>query len=66
MEENVSDPLLAAAPVQSRLGALVQPQHHRDIRTVLVKEESSRSIRWNVEPAEDENASSPCRCYASL
>ncbi|XP_035527904.1 uncharacterized protein LOC118335618 [Morone saxatilis] len=69
VEENISDPPLVATTCQNR--AIVQPQHHRDIRTVLVKEEStlvlneiqatqgSRHIRWNVEPVNIENTSSP-------
>ncbi|XP_070690929.1 uncharacterized protein [Pempheris klunzingeri] len=69
VEENISDPTLVAPNCQNRQGASVQPQHHhRDIRTVLVKEESclvlheaqdSRHIRWNVEPVNNENTSSP-------
>lgn len=73
VEENISDPLLPAAACQNRQSAAVQPQHHRDIRTVLVKEETtlmlnevqaeegSGHIRWNVEPV-NENTSSPCEC----
>ncbi|XP_051261469.1 uncharacterized protein LOC127366520 [Dicentrarchus labrax] len=71
VEENISDPPLVATTCQNRQSAIVQPQHHRDIRTVLVKEESSlvlneiqatqgsRHIRWNVEPVNIENTSSP-------
>lgn len=74
VEENISDPLLAPATCQNRQNATVQSQHHRDIRTVLVKEEirfvlnevqdtqGSRHIRWNVEPINIENTSSPCKC----
>ncbi|XP_073342330.1 zinc finger protein 576, tandem duplicate 1 isoform X2 [Pagrus major] len=70
VEENISDPLLPAATCQNRQSAVVQPQHHRDIRTVLVKEETTLMlnevqaeegtghIRWNVEPV-NENTSSP-------
>ncbi|XP_036929840.1 uncharacterized protein LOC119005878 isoform X3 [Acanthopagrus latus] len=70
VEENISDPLLPVATCQSRQSAAMQPQHHRDIRTVLVKEETtlmlnevqaeegSGHIRWNVEPV-NENTSSP-------
>ncbi|XP_068592545.1 zinc finger protein 576, tandem duplicate 1 [Cebidichthys violaceus] len=69
VEENISDPPLVALTCQNRQSASVQPQHHRDIRTVLVKEESSlalheatqgsRHIRWNVEQVNIENSSSP-------
>ncbi|XP_042346599.1 uncharacterized protein LOC121946192 [Plectropomus leopardus] len=71
VEDNISDAPLVAPTCQSRQNASVQPQHHRDIRTVLVKEESSlvlneaqstqdsRHIRWNVEPLSNENTSSP-------
>ncbi|XP_071326730.1 zinc finger protein 576, tandem duplicate 1 isoform X2 [Trachinotus anak] len=71
VEENNSDPLLAAPTCQNRKSASVQPQHHHDIRTVLVKEESSlmlneaqasqgsRHIRWNVEPVSNENTATP-------
>ncbi|XP_074510110.1 zinc finger protein 576, tandem duplicate 1 isoform X1 [Sebastes fasciatus] len=72
VEENISDPPLVAPTCQNKQSASVQPQHHhRDIRTVLVKEESSlvlnetqatpgsRHIRWNVEPVNNENTSSP-------
>lgn len=74
VEENISEPSAAAASCQNRLSAVVQPQHHRDIRTVLVKEEStlvlnevqashaSRHIRWNIEPVNSENVASPCKC----
>ncbi|KAM8735618.1 zinc finger protein 576, tandem duplicate 1 isoform 3-T4 [Acanthopagrus schlegelii] len=70
VEENISDPLLPVATCQTRQSAAMQPQHHRDIRTVLVKEETtlmlnevqaeegSGHIRWNVEPV-NENTSSP-------
>ncbi|XP_029361252.1 zinc finger protein 576, tandem duplicate 1 [Echeneis naucrates] len=71
VEENISDPLLAAPTCQNRRSASVQPQHHRDIRTVLVKEESSLvlneaqaspdsgHIRWNVEPVSHKNTATP-------
>nr|XP_046256483.1 uncharacterized protein LOC124065276 isoform X2 [Scatophagus argus] len=71
VEENVSEPPLVAATSQNRQSAVVHPQHNRDIRTVLVKEECTlvlnevqttqgrRHIRWNVEPASTENTSSP-------
>lgn len=61
VEENSSHQPLTASTSQNRQTASVQPLHHRDIRTVLVKEESSlivndvpatngsRHIRWNVE-----------------
>ncbi|XP_045901306.1 uncharacterized protein LOC123968526 isoform X1 [Micropterus dolomieu] len=70
VEENISDPLLFAPTCQNRQSASMQPQHHRDIRTVLVKEENSlvlnevqstqgsRHIRWNVEPVSNETTSS--------
>ncbi|XP_044065384.1 uncharacterized protein LOC122882248 isoform X2 [Siniperca chuatsi] len=73
VEENISDPPLFAPTCQNRQSASVQPHHHRDIRTVLVKEESSlvlnevqamqgsRHIRWNVEPVSIENTSSPLK-----
>ncbi|XP_008284095.1 zinc finger protein 576, tandem duplicate 1 [Stegastes partitus] len=71
VEENSSDPLLLAATCQNRQSSSVQPHHHRDIRTVLVKEESSlvlneasathgsKHIRWNVEPVSNENTVTP-------
>ncbi|XP_034731245.1 uncharacterized protein LOC117946885 isoform X2 [Etheostoma cragini] len=71
VEENMSEPPLVAPTCKNRQSSSVQPQHHRDIRTVLVKEESSlvlneaqdtqasRHIRWNVEPVNIENTSSP-------
>lgn len=73
VEENSSNPPLAVSTSQSRQSASVQPLHHRDIRTVLVKEESSlmlndapatsgsRHIRWNVEPLSCENTVTPCK-----
>ncbi|XP_040901072.1 uncharacterized protein LOC121186413 isoform X2 [Toxotes jaculatrix] len=71
IEENISDLSLAAPTCHIRQSASVQPQHHRVIRTVLVKEESSlmlneaqasqgsRHIRWNVEPVNNENTATP-------
>ncbi|XP_026149912.1 zinc finger protein 576, tandem duplicate 1 isoform X2 [Mastacembelus armatus] len=71
VEENFSDPQLVAPTCQNRQSASVQPQHHRDIRTVLVKEENSlilndaqvsqgsRHIRWNVEPVDNEHTAMP-------
>ncbi|XP_022063117.2 uncharacterized protein LOC110960255 [Acanthochromis polyacanthus] len=71
VEENSSDPLLLATTCQNRQSASVQLQHHRDIKTVLVKEESclvlndasvthgSKHIRWNVEPVSNENTVTP-------
>ncbi|KAK5892561.1 hypothetical protein CesoFtcFv8_012926 [Champsocephalus esox] len=69
VEENIPDRPLVAPICQNRLSASVTLQHHRDIRTVLVKEESSlvlnetqasgRHIRWNVEPVNTENTSNP-------
>ncbi|XP_039974465.1 uncharacterized protein LOC120784601 isoform X2 [Xiphias gladius] len=71
VEENISDPPLAVTTCQNRQSASMQPQHHRDIRTVLVKEESSlmlneaqaslgsRHIRWNLEPVNNENTATP-------
>ncbi|KAM6909689.1 zinc finger protein 576, tandem duplicate 1 [Xenentodon cancila] len=41
IEDHSSDPLLVAPTCQSRQSVSVQLQHHRDVRTVLVKEESS-------------------------
>lgn len=76
VEESTSDPPLAAS-CQNRQSAIVQPQHHRDIRTVLVKEEStlvlnevqvsqgSGHIRWNVEPVNMENTSCPCKYWCN-
>uniref|UniRef100_UPI0037E86D47 zinc finger protein 576, tandem duplicate 1 n=1 Tax=Semicossyphus pulcher TaxID=241346 RepID=UPI0037E86D47 len=68
VEEMILDPSLAGSNCQNRQS--MQPQHHRDIRTVLVKEECSlvlgeaqatqgSSIRWNVEPVSIVNTSSP-------
>ncbi|KAF0045266.1 hypothetical protein F2P81_001795 [Scophthalmus maximus] len=71
VEENTADPLLVAPTCQNRKNASVQPQHQRDIRNVLVKEESSlmlteaqapqgsRHIRWNVEPVNNEDTATP-------
>lgn len=70
----VEEPQLAAAGALSRQDVVLQPQHPRDIKTVLVKEEGtlvlhevqaasgSRRMRWNVEPVNVENTSSPCKC----
>lgn len=75
VEENVSEAQLAAASTKNRQGVDQQPQHQRDIRTVLVKEErtlvlhevqaapGSRRMRWNVEPVDVENTYSPRRCW---
>ncbi|KAM3873403.1 zinc finger protein 576, tandem duplicate 1 [Diretmus argenteus] len=69
VEENISDPPVAAHNCQSRQRVGIQPQHQRDVRTVLVKQESSlflndaeamqgcRHIRWNVEQIDIENTS---------
>ncbi|KAM8869820.1 zinc finger protein 576, tandem duplicate 1 isoform 2-T4 [Spinachia spinachia] len=69
VEESVSAPALVELTCQNRQSASVQPQHHRDVRTVLVKEETSLvrheaqatqgSIRWNVEAVDIENSPSP-------
>ncbi|KAM7420509.1 hypothetical protein PAMA_014970 [Pampus argenteus] len=71
VEEIISDPPLVVPTCQNRQSANVQPQPHRDIRTVLVKEESSlmlndsqstqscRHMRWNVEQINAENTASP-------
>lgn len=71
VEENISDPPLAGPTCQDRLSAGVLAQHHDDVRTVLVKEESShtlneaqatqssRHIRWSVEPVNEENTPTP-------
>lgn len=73
VEENTADPLLVAPTCQNRKNASVQPQHQRDIRNVLVKEESSlmlteaqapqgsRHIRWNVQPVNNEDTATPCK-----
>nr|XP_020464133.1 uncharacterized protein LOC109964885 isoform X1 [Monopterus albus] len=70
-EENILVPSLVAPTCQRRQSASVQPQHHHDIRTVLVKEESSimlsdaqasqgsRHIRWNAEPVNNEATTTP-------
>lgn len=72
VEENIIDPPLVVPTCPNRQSTSVQPQHHRDIRTVLVKEETSlvlndaqashgsRHIRWNVEPVNNENTTTPC------
>ncbi|XP_068614648.1 zinc finger protein 576, tandem duplicate 1 [Brachionichthys hirsutus] len=71
VEESLSDPLAVAAVCQNGQTAAAQPQQHRDIRTVLVKEESarlldevqsmqsSRHVQWTVEPVDNEDTSSP-------
>lgn len=71
--EETADPLLVAPTCQSRQSASVQPQHHRDIRTVLVKEEStsvlndaqvtqgSKQMRWNVETDGNEETDLSCK-----
>ena len=73
IEETISDLMLVAPSSQNRPRLNVQPHPQRDIRTVLVKEESSlvlneaqasqgsRHIRWNVEPVENENTATPCK-----
>ncbi|XP_074539493.1 zinc finger protein 576, tandem duplicate 1 [Halichoeres trimaculatus] len=69
VEEVISDPSQAAPPSQNRPSASMQPQHHCDVRTVMVKEECSlvlneaqttqgSSIRWNVEPVHVNTSSS--------
>ncbi|XP_068425767.1 uncharacterized protein [Clinocottus analis] len=69
VEESISEPQHVAPNCQNEQSASLQPQHHRDIRTVLVKEETrfvpheaqategSRHIRWNVESVNMENSS---------
>ncbi|XP_029929160.1 zinc finger protein 576, tandem duplicate 1 isoform X2 [Myripristis murdjan] len=71
VEENISDPPLVIQSCQSRQRTGLQPQHQHDIRTVLVKQETSlslndaqtaqgsRHIRWNVEQINTENTSGP-------
>ncbi|KAM4735406.1 LOW QUALITY PROTEIN: zinc finger protein 576, tandem duplicate 1 [Anableps anableps] len=71
VEENSSDAMLVATICQNRQSAGVQPKHHEDIRSVLVKEErnsvvndtqgvqGSRHMRWNVEPVSSENTDTP-------
>lgn len=73
MEENISEAQLAAASALNRQDVVLHPQHPRDINAVLVKEErtlvlhevqaalGSRRMRWNVEPVNAENTSSPCK-----
>lgn len=77
VEESVSEPQLAAVSAKNRQD-VDQPQHQRDIRTVLVKEErtlvlhevqaapGSRRMRWNVEPVDVENSYSPRKCWRTL
>ncbi|XP_054898224.1 uncharacterized protein LOC129367657 [Poeciliopsis prolifica] len=68
VEENSSDTMLVGPTCQNRQSTTgVQPKHHQDIRSILVKEESnsvvndtlslqgSRHMRWNVEPINSEN-----------
>lgn len=74
VEESVTEPQLA----KNGQDAEQQPQHQRDIRAVLVKEErtlvlhqvqaaaGSRRMRWNVEPADVENTYSPREGWRSL
>lgn len=69
VEEHAQDSSANTAGSQHRLSAVVQPQHHRDIRTVLVKEESpplfsevmasqaNKHIQWDRECA-----ASSCKC----
>ncbi|XP_008430569.1 zinc finger protein 576, tandem duplicate 1 [Poecilia reticulata] len=72
VEENSSDTMLVAPTCQNRQSITgVQPKHHQDIRSILVKEESnsvvnhtmslhgSRHMRWNVEPVNSENTDIP-------
>lgn len=78
VEESVSEPQLAAASTKNRQDVDQQPQHQRDIRTVLVKEErtlvlhevqaapGSRRMRWNVEPVDTENTYSRRECWRTL
>lgn len=68
----MSAPRLAVPSSPDRESASVQPQNHRDIRTVLVKQEARLTmnddqasqdrghIRWNVEPVSSEDTTSPC------
>ncbi|XP_068180926.1 zinc finger protein 576, tandem duplicate 1 [Antennarius striatus] len=70
VEESLPDALAVATPCQNGENTVVQPQHHRDIRTVLVKEEStqvftevqsmqsSRHVQWNADPVNNEDTSS--------
>ncbi|XP_047455116.1 uncharacterized protein LOC125016591 isoform X2 [Mugil cephalus] len=71
VEESGLDQPLVPTSCQNRQNSGVQPQHHREIRTVLVKEETSllqsdalasqgsKHIRWNVEPVDHENTANP-------
>ncbi|XP_077382625.1 zinc finger protein 576, tandem duplicate 1 isoform X2 [Festucalex cinctus] len=74
VEDGTSDPLVGAPLRQKesgRSGAGMQPQQNRDIRTVLVKQESrfmindtrstpdSERRQWNVEQGADRNSVSP-------
>uniref|UniRef100_A0A3P9ID54 C2H2-type domain-containing protein n=1 Tax=Oryzias latipes TaxID=8090 RepID=A0A3P9ID54_ORYLA len=71
VEEIPPDPTLQPPACRSRQGAGLHPQHHRAIRTVLVKEESgpllnaaldaqgSRRMQWAVEPISSGGADGP-------
>ncbi|XP_032414224.1 zinc finger protein 576, tandem duplicate 1 [Xiphophorus hellerii] len=72
VEENSSDTMLVGLTCQNRQSTTgVQPKHHQDIRSILVKEESnsvvndtlslqgSRHMQWNVEPINGENTDIP-------
>lgn len=73
VEESVLEPQLA----KNGQDVDQQPQHQRDIRTVLVKEErtlvlhevqaapGSRRMRWNVEPVDVESTYSPRKGWRS-
>uniref|UniRef100_A0A1A8UF59 Zinc finger n=1 Tax=Nothobranchius furzeri TaxID=105023 RepID=A0A1A8UF59_NOTFU len=68
VEESNLQPFLVMPTCQNLQSNIVQPEHHRSIRSVLVKEESrsllncpqgGRHMRWNLEPAGNENADVP-------
>ncbi|XP_028985160.1 uncharacterized protein LOC114843102 isoform X2 [Betta splendens] len=71
VEENISDPHLAVPSCPDRESASVQPQNHGGIRSVLVKQEARLirndaqashdrgQIRWNVEPVNNEDTTTP-------
>ncbi|XP_037532297.1 zinc finger protein 576.2, partial [Nematolebias whitei] len=71
VEENNSNPLQVTSSCQNIQSPCVQPEHHQDIRSVLVKEESSsvlnntqdlqgsKHMRWNLEPVSNENMDIP-------
>uniref|UniRef100_A0A1A7WF71 Zinc finger n=1 Tax=Iconisemion striatum TaxID=60296 RepID=A0A1A7WF71_9TELE len=68
VEESNSQPLMVMPTCQNLQSNSVQPEHHRSIRSVLVKEESrsllndpqgGRRMRWNLETAGDENTDIP-------